>query len=321
MLIYGIWATGPMLFTQGLGYGQLIALLDVIAQIEYAAMSLMDNSASIFTSGMGVVELASLLNIETRATKRLKLDAQPPSFVEGADATKVAAFVEGATFGPSDEVPILDGLTVYKAPANGSVPTDAEDLERVVQGVLPAGGLISVLTAGTADPMCARMLMKLLVKEVEPDRGIALCPSPLQVELVSSTAAGGDVMRATLDHNLTYATGNDTSRVVSDKQLYELCTRVGMSSALLGSTYSPGWSMKQVKPKTHRNVADLDKILLVRAVVRRPSILLLNQVGDAWGAEDKLKLGDVVRGYLDGSLDDCLGAAPEAMRASRTVLW
>ena len=81
-------------------------------------------------------------------------------------------------------------------------------------------------------------------------------------------------------------------------------------------------------------MADLDKILLVRALVQRPNVLLLSGIGDMWSVEDKPKLCTIVRGFLDGSLDDCLmdtdnsgsidrmeWLTSRAKRQSRTVLW
>ena len=335
LVYYGMWAAGPIFVANNyLKVGQLLVLLDVIGIFSSALISLMATAASVFTSGSMVIEVAQLLNYQTRGAKRLGSEHITD---DGADnewrtpeteSHGAAVCIREVNFGFHGQEPLLSGLNLYKRPASGDASvtsadgiTDATKLERSGT-TIQAGRLIGVRTMGTADPLSARTLMRLLSGELLPDGGVAMTLPPLNVEMVSGLTQNDDLMRSSLHRNLTYAVGVDPSRQVSDPQLWELCKRVGMSSELLGGdVYKKGWASGMIRPNVHRYASDLGKILLVRALLQRPDVLIVHHLSDQWRRDDqKALLADLIRGFIDGTLDDCLGGSKHRTQ-KRTVFW
>ena len=277
--------------TLGLQVGSLLVLFDVISNISSRASSLLLNGMKIFTSGPMVMEVATLLNYQTRTQK----GAGHPSSVgdnDAIDEAEAAAGLGGKEHSSSNalmisdvtfnrgKTAILSSFNLYKQPPAGTpldpVPTNLERHPAVLSG----GRLIHVRTTGEADPLVAGMLLRMLAGQFMPDSGVAKTLAPHQVELVSGIGTN-ELFRSTLHRNLTYAIGFDESRQVTDAQLWELCRRVGLSAGLLGETCVEGWAKIPFCPRLHDKAADLTKILLVRALLQDPTVLIAEQVADS----------------------------------------
>jgi len=99
---------------------------------------------------------------------------------------------------------------------------------------------------------------------------------------------------------------------------------VGLSAGLLGETCVEGWAKTPFCPRLHDKAADLTKILLVRALLQDPTVLIAEQVADSWPHQEQAQFGAILRGFLDGTIDDCLPGAPSASELEdcpRTVIW
>lgn len=331
LVLYGLWAVGPMLISSGGTVGQLLALLDVISVLFNSVISLLGNITQLYTSGMMVLEVAGLLNYETRAVKQLKAkeskqhaqtaDGDEPLHIGGKE---FAVQLQDATIGPKGEAPILKMLNIYAPPEDlTTLQRGAIDVGALVKlpPFIPAGGIIAVSTPGGED-RSARMLLSLFAGVAQPDSGVAQCLSPLAAELVTNSEDGIDVMRSSLQRNLTYALSKEAAHALSDKALWELCRRCGMSKMLLGGDeYKAGWARKVIKPHSHRHFDDLGKILIVRALLQRPDVLILDHVSTLWSLEHGAELGVLMRQFIDGTLDDCLGRTRAASSTKRSVLW
>jgi hypothetical protein len=164
-------------------------------------------------------------------------------------------------------------------------------------------------------------LMKLFTGLLHSDSGVAM-PPPARRAALADSSSKEQVFQGTLLHNLTFV-AKEKSDAASESELWELCRRVGLSSGLLGESYTRGWADKLISPTLHRVTSDFGKIALVRALLQRPDVLLINHVADFWTAEEQVALISAVRGFLSGQLDSCLDADEDVAHEAgkRTVLW
>jgi len=86
----------------------------------------------------------------------------------------------------------------------------------------------------------------------------------------------------------------------SEENMWKLCRVVGLSETLIGETYEPKvWASKhlvKVAPWLPRD--DIVQVSLVRALLHRPSLLLLFKVGSDWAIEEQEELKAVIEAFL-----------------------
>jgi len=115
------------------------------------------------------------------------------------------------------------------------------------------------------------------------------------------------VVRGTLKANLLF--GNNSVEI-HDKELWRLCRICGMSPGFIGHAYSHSWSDFRVEPAAMSGrvmMSDLIKLVLVRTLLMRPDVLLLHHVGEVWSQKEQKALANVLRSYINESLDRHLG--------------
>ena len=90
--------------------------------------------------------------------------------------------------------------------------------------------------------------------------------------------------------------------VPTEEQLWDLCRHVGVSTALLGETFKPGWAKIHLSASSSwRLTTDVIKINLARAMLKLPDVLMLYQIEGAWSAQEQSALSSLVHAYIDGS--------------------
>ena len=86
----------------------------------------------------------------------------------------------------------------------------------------------------------------------------------------------------------------------SEECMWRLCKAAGVSRVLIGDTFEKGkWASQQltkVMPWLPR--ADSVQIGLVRALLHRPSVLLLLRVGSDWSLDEQASLHCIIEAYL-----------------------
>jgi len=149
-------------------------------------------------------------------------------------------------------------------------------------------------------------LLKMLLGQIAPDEGCAVCNPLMHVQLVPEVPA---VIEGTIQENLLMGTrtfGLAEGRLPTNEQLWTLCKHVGISNALLGSHFLDSWaSLPMTHPcsLTEFPLPDLRKLGLVRALLQRPDALLLQNLAAACSEAEVKQLEATVRAFLDGSLD------------------
>ena len=186
---------------------------------------------------------------------------------------------------------------------------------------------------------------------LKPQAGTAAVLPSMRVAFVGQRPT---ITRESLLHNLLYglvsrdaieADGTcDLAAVAAaglpdEKTLWELCARVGLSAALIGARYAPGYGAKSLEHvrQSAAFVDELPKIALVRALLHTPEVIILHRVGDLWDLNAQQTLRAVVRDFLSGELSSLTEAGkpwvaggsggvigpqlPTWRREARTVVW
>ena len=147
-------------------------------------------------------------------------------------------------------------------------------------------------------------LVHMLGGLMEPQEGIARCTTAAQlVDAHALSLFNGSLRENLLQNAMCRITGSEPS----SEDVWTLCHRVGMSEALIGSYCGAlvGWEDQRVHTSagavslTHN---DAVCVALVRALLARPTALLLHAVGAGWPRAQQLQLLLLLRAYLDGSL-------------------
>jgi hypothetical protein len=171
--------------------------------------------------------------------------------------------------------------------------------------------------------------MKLFAGLLMPDSGVASCMPAMTVQLVGDGVRhSNELLHDTLRKNLIYGVNKHSRDLYTDSELWLLCKRCGMSASLIGEQYTRTWADQRLEPAvavSRIHLADLSKTVLVRALLRRPNVLLLNHITDTWPAREQSQLTDLVRSYLDGTLlvdkRRTANDSPLAPISPRTVVW
>lgn len=226
---------------------------------------------------------------------------------EGAGALHLSDL----TFGHEGEPPIFDGLSLFQ-PKDGAVDGGGPSAELEQLRMVPAGGMVGLRVAPPArgkegrihEAEASLMLLKLFSGALEPEAGICKTLPTLRVQLVQGGTR--DLMRGTLRSNLLYGAAISVQHRIDDRQLWQLCRRCGMSRGVIGAKYDPSWASARIEPKawsSRFSLSDLGRIVLVRALLRRPDVLLLHRVGDLWEPHEQQRLVELIRAFLDETLD------------------
>eukprot|EP00928_Gymnodinium_smaydae_P011147 TRINITY_DN14150_c0_g2_i7.p1 TRINITY_DN14150_c0_g2~~TRINITY_DN14150_c0_g2_i7.p1 ORF type:complete len:1349 (-),score=124.19 TRINITY_DN14150_c0_g2_i7:348-4394(-) len=311
--------------------------LTILSNVSLFAGSI-DSLVSVFCGYDGLLrnsfkveEIADLLNVglDSNVSQELRCvsteGAQDEALVkfsaalsEPAAACRICFMVKDLTFhhtlaaGKGMSSCIFDALKVAGAIDGRYLPTGLVGLRLSEDARHNAS---SVFTS-QADVT----LLDLLARAWRPTSGV--CTVAPTVKVMPVIAAGlGAVVEGTLLENLHLATQHEGEVRISEEQLWHLCSFVGLSEVLLGETFVEGWSKLHVSSLPERlSGSDLFKLMLARALVQRPQVLL---VGGAVSLSDQLALAPVIYAFLDGSLDELVyGVRPTHFcKGERAVLW
>lgn len=211
--------------------------------------------------------------------------------------------------------PLLNCLNLYQHQPES---TDEPPLRTTAGTMVPAGGIIGLRKLPGLGPEIDWMMLQLLGGWMLPDSGIARVLPSLGAALVSGVNIHKALFKGSLQDNLTYG----IAWPVDDDALWQLCRRCGLSEQTIGASSAPGWA--EAKPfdpmviPSPSTLSDNCIVVLVRALLQRPDVLLLHGVGEP---TQQVHLIGVVRAYLDGSLELTEGGSSRAIERPRTVLW
>ena len=377
---YALWAMGPVLTDPRIdesaslphfAQSELLALLVVLGRLAASLIAFEKHMTTIFTSGSMVMEVAHLLNYQSRVsliTMRDCVDddvddddARPAgaaaaphqllsarrtstraeslaelSRAESFDRSEVSGLmmslktdayalaIQDLTFGRMNEAPYFRRLNLFHRPTKGGGAGSgggAGGLVRVPNSMVPAGRLIGLRAlSSSGDVDLELQMLKLLAGWIQPDAGTAQVVTMLSVKLVRGNEFEGMLFRGSLYENLCYGAAE-----MDERKLWQLCRRVGLSIACVGASYDEGASCfaKHVDPhlwSTRFSEADVGRILLVRAILARPDVLLLHELGDLWTAADQQQLIGVVMAFLDETIEAELFDDDAAVRSARAIM-
>ena len=319
----------------------ILQVLMVMQNVGDSLISFDKHASSMFTSGSMVTVVAHLLNYPTRISRVLHRDHLVSSSVRTSSASNSDSERNGEEGGELREImtshataafalilrdvclrsihgrPLLECLNLY----HHHESTDDSPL-RITGAMVPAGGIIGVRKSGGLDSEIDWMMLQLLGGWMLPDNGVARVLPSLQVELVRGVNVDKALFQGSLQDNLTYG----VAWPVEDDALWQLCRRCGLSEQTIGASSMPGWA--EAKPfdpvviTSPFTLSDNGIIVLVRAILQQPDVLLLHCVGELWGSAQQVHLIGVVRAFLDGSLPlPMKGGSSRASERPRTVLW
>ena len=300
---------------------------------------------TMFTSGSMITVVADLLNYPTRAYRMLdevpELSTSYRRHPSGARASSVINTARDA-----DECEELRGImTSYATAAYALTLKDVclcslhdrplfnclnlyqrqspnGPLLPITEAMVPAGGIVGVRKSCGLDSDIDWLMLQLLGGWMLPDSGVARVLPSLRVALVCGVNVDKALFQGSLQDNLTYG----IAWPVDDDALWQLCRRCGLSEQTIGASSMPGWA--EAKPfdpvviTSPFTLSDNGIIVLVRALLQQPDVLLLHCVGELWGPTQQVHLIGVVRAFLDGSLPLLMkGGSSRASERPRTVLW
>ena len=217
--------------------------------------------------------------------------------------------------------PLLNCLNLYQHQPASTDDLNDPQLRATAGAMVPAGGIIGLRKSPGLGPEIDWMMLQLLGGWMLPDSGIARVLPSLGVALVSGVNIQKALFKGSLQDNLTYG----IAWPVEDDALWQLCRRCGLSEQTIGAGSAPGWA--EAKPfdpmviPSPSTLSDNCIIVLVRALLQKPDVLLLHCVGELWGTAQQAHLIRVVRAYLDGSLELTKFGSSRAIERPRTVLW
>jgi len=209
--------------------------------------------------------------------------------------------------------PIFEGLSVRDL-TDASVDSNAQ----LAPMRLPAGRIIALRAASalcfaegrdlSSEARTAELaLINLLGGRATAQGGVACCV--LRAALVTAGDTPMAMFTGTLWENLLYGDvtakqwrHHATQQEPDEEAVWELCNRAGISHALIGECFEPRWAAQQ---PSWLHIDDSDKVLvsLVRTLLSRPDVLLLHRLADDWPMQRQYDLMQLVRVFLDGSLD------------------
>lgn len=328
MLAFDLTAPGR------LSDGQFLVLLSVIASFVSTLSDLSSHLMTVTIAAVPVSQTASLLNMDTEETNtsHLKPMLDNDEAVEATKSTTLCLIQEvslhtqlsmeramgrlgrgGSRHPPSPiPYPIFEHLTVCTGGGNGGGALSYDGKHsHVGNGVVPAGGLVFLRVAPEArcdfQALAPRQLLRMLMGQLVPDSGYAAFNPLMHVQMVSEVPS---VVEGTLRENLLM--GSRTFRLSTDLQpknvqLWNMCKKVGVSTALLGPAVTNEWArlpMTNPGSLNDHSLDDLRKLALVRALLQRPDVLVLSQLGKGASKDEIHQLEEVVRQFLNGSIDD-----------------
>ena len=300
-------------------------MLLVLNNVGESLVSFGQHVTTMFTSGSMITVVADLLNYPTRAYRMLdevpELSTSYRRHPSGARASSVINTARDA-----DECEELRGImTSYATAAYALTLKDVclcslhdrplfnclnlyqrqspnGPLLPITEAMVPAGGIVGVRKSCGLDSDIDWLMLQLLGGWMLPDSGVARVLPSLHVELVRGINVAKALFRGSLRDNLTYG----VAWPVDDTELWELCHRCGLSAQMIGAESVPGWAVQEpfdpVMIKSHYTLSDNGIILVVRALLRQPDVLLLHNVGEQWGHARQAHLIGVVRAYIDKTL-------------------
>jgi len=248
------------------------------------------------------------------------LDTLHPS----AGKARYALELSNLTFGLADhegnyKTVIFDHLQLY----NRSLMDGKLSLTKKV----PAGGLVGCRTApraGNGTDLEA-LFLKFLAGLVMPDSGVVSVTPTMSVQLVGDGLHHVDeLLRESLRNNILYGVSERQRKSVTDQELWLLCQRCGMSASLIGEHYLPDWGKAILEPSAGVSrvlPSDLTRVVLVRALLKRPDVLLMNHITDMWPAHEHKQMAVLMRSFLDGMLLPDKAKLRPAGAIPRTVVW
>ena len=300
-------------------------VLLVLRNIGESLISFEQHVTTMFTSGSMVTVVADLLNYPTRAYRMLdevpELSTNYRDHPSGAHASSVintardedeceelrgimtshataayALTLKDVCLRSLHNRPLFECLNLYQRQSPDGL------LLRITEAMVPAGGIIGVRKSSGLDSNIDWLMLQLLGGWMLPDSGVARVLPSLHVELVRGVNVAKALFRGSLRDNLTYG----VAWPVDDTELWELCRRCGLSEHMIGEDNVPGWAVRKpfdpVVIKSHYELSDNGTILVVRALLRKPDVLLLHNVGEQWEKARQAHLIGVVRAYLDKTL-------------------
>ena len=305
-------------------------------------------------------EIAAEINTE-RAHGASDADGADLALIlESTSSQRFAFRLQAVSYTTPSGDAVFDGLTLAY---HDAVLSDArlrslvkdEVSGRAGGGFVPAGGLIALRADGNGGGAWGRAaeltMCRLLSGALKPQAGTAAVLPSMRVAFVGQRPT---ITRESLLHNLLYglvsrdaieADGTCDAAAVAaaglpdEKTIWELCARVGLSAALIGARYAPGWGAKSLEHvrQSASFVDELPKIALVRALLHTPEVIILHRVGDLWDLNAQQTLRAVVRDFLSGELSSLTEAGkpwvaggsggvigpqlPTWRREARTVVW
>lgn len=210
---------------------------------------------------------------------------------------------------------IFEGLSVRDL-----TDASADSTTQLAPIRLPSGRIIALRAASalcfaegrdlSSEARTAELaLINLLGGRATAQGGVACCV--LRAALVTAGDAPTAMFTGSLWENLLYGDvtakqwrHHATQQEPDEEAVWELCNRAGISQVLIGERFEPGWAAQQ---PSWLHIDDSDKVLvsLVRALLLRPDVLLLHRLADDWPMQRQYELVQLVRLFLEGSLD-CL---------------
>ena len=302
-------------------------VLLVLNNIGESLISFGQHVTTMFTSGSMITVVADLLNYPTRAYRMLDKVPELSTSLRGHPSGARASSVIN-TARDDDECEELRGvMTSYATAAYALTLKDVclcslhdrplfnclnlyqrqspdGPLLRITEAMVPAGGIVGVRKSCglDIDSDIDWLMLQLIGGWMLPDSGVARVLPSLHVELVRGMNVAEALFRGSLRDNLTYG----VAWPVDDTELWELCHRCGLSEQMIGADCVPGWAVQEpfdpVVIRSHYTLSDNGIILVVRALLRQPDVLLLHNVGEQWGHARQVHLIGVVRAYLDKTL-------------------
>jgi len=253
--------------------------------------------------------------------------------------------VGGSAYAAPAEAPkqvyIFNQLQIFEQVAPADTRPSRSNESEVPINTVRSGGLVHVQIGeqaeeeyGSAFARRAEVcFFKLLHGSIRTQRGVLKMFPTVRSELVLAIKDPTEQLTlGSLRENLLYGLTCETKP--DDKQLWDACSYLGLSKALIGEEYAEGWAKTKLSAiLSWASPVDLCKLVLVRALLRCPDLLLLYHVGDSWCESEQLELVNLVHQFC--STDGREGRElwrlthqhlPESRRlgmggVERTVLW
>lgn len=196
--------------------------------------------------------------------------------------------VGGSAYAAPAEAPkqvyIFNQLQIFEQVAPADTRPSRSNESEVPINTVRSGGLVHVQIGeqaeeeyGSAFARRAEVcFFKLLHGSIRTQRGVLKMFPTVRSELVLAIKDPTEQLTlGSLRENLLYGLTCETKP--DDKQLWDACSYLGLSKALIGEEYAEGWAKTKLSAiLSWASPVDLCKLVLVRPLLRCPDLLMLS---------------------------------------------